>query len=56
LTGYWGVAINLNYGGFTNGIGGGNNGRSYEPGYSAFTDKYEIINTVMPDGKTTNNI
>ena len=59
LTGYWGVAINLNYGGFTNGIGGGNNARSYEPGYSAFTVNMRSsasqttfdrrLFTVMPD-------
>jgi hypothetical protein len=35
LTGYCGVAINLNLGGFTNGYGGGNNTQSYVPGYSA---------------------
>ncbi len=28
LTGYWGVAINLNNGGFANAFGGGNNGVS----------------------------
>jgi hypothetical protein len=37
VTGYWGVAINLNDGGFSNGYGGGNNTQSYVPGYSAFT-------------------
>jgi hypothetical protein len=37
VTSYWGVAINLNNGGWANGIGGGNNSWSYEPGYSAFT-------------------
>ncbi len=29
VTGYWEVAINLNYGGATNGVGGGNNTQSY---------------------------
>ena len=65
LTGHWGVAINLNYGGFANGYGGGNNDRSYVPGWSAFTvntrtstsqttfDKRLL--TVMPDGATTIN-
>jgi hypothetical protein len=37
ITGYWGVAVNLNSGGVTNGVGGANNSQSYEPGYSAFT-------------------
>ncbi len=37
LTGYWGVAVNLNYRGFANGFRGANNGRSYVPGWSAFT-------------------
>ncbi len=60
---YWGVAINLNYGGFTNGVGGGNNGRSYVPGCSAFivnmrssssqTTFVRILFTIMPDGATT---
>ncbi len=37
ITSYWGVSVLLNSGGFTNGVGGGNDGRSrsYEPGYSA---------------------
>jgi hypothetical protein len=59
LTGYWGVAINLNYGGFTN---GGNIARSYEPqaGYSALTVNMRSsasqttfdrrLFTVLPDG------
>ena len=34
LTGYWGVAINLNYGGFTNGGYSGDAGQTYVPGYS----------------------
>jgi hypothetical protein len=65
LTGYWGVAINLNYGGFTNGVGGGNNSRSYVAGYSAFTINMRSstsqttfdrrLFTVMPDGNTTIN-
>lgn len=37
LSSYWGVAIGLNNGGFTNGIGGGNNSQSIIPGQSAFT-------------------
>ena len=37
ITGYWGVAVLLNAGGFANGYGGGNNTRSYESGWSAFT-------------------
>ena len=59
LTGYWGVAINLNYGGSTNGVGGGNNSRSYVAGYSAFTVNMRSsasqttfdrrLFTVMPD-------
>jgi hypothetical protein len=63
--GYWGVAINLNYGGFTNGVGGGNNNRSYVPGYSAFTVNMRSSSaqttfdrrlfTIMPDGATTIN-
>ncbi len=65
LTGHSGVAINLNYGGFTNGVGGGNNARSYVPGYSAFTMNMrsstsqttfdKSLLTVMPDGNTTIN-
>ena len=65
VTSYWGVAINLNNGGFTNGIGGANNTRSHESGYSAFTINMRSsttqttfdrrLFTVMPDGKTTIN-
>ncbi len=33
---YWSFAINVNAGGFANGIGGGNNTQSYVPGYAAF--------------------
>jgi hypothetical protein len=63
MSGYWGVAINLNSGGFANGVGGGNNTRSYKPGYSAFTINMRSstsqttfdkrLFTVMPDGATT---
>jgi hypothetical protein len=65
ITGHWGVAINLNYGGFANGYGAGDNSQSYVPGWSAFTintrtstsqttfDKRLL--TVMPDGNTTIN-
>ena len=65
LTGYWGVAINLNYGGFANGYGGGNNTRSYVSGWSAFTINTRTsttqttfdkrLFTVMPGGSTTIN-
>jgi hypothetical protein len=65
ITSYWGVSVLLNSGGFTNGVGGGNNGRSYEPGYSAFTINMRSsttqttfdrrLFTVMPDGNTTIN-
>ena len=48
LTGYWGVAINLNFGGFANGYGGGSNSQSYVPGYSAFT-----VNTRTSTSQTT---
>jgi len=37
INGYWGVAININAGGWANGNGGGNNTQSYISGYSAFT-------------------
>ncbi len=60
VTSYWGVAINLNYGGFDNEIGGANNTRSYKPGYSAFTINKRSsttqttfdrrLFTVMPEG------
>ncbi len=62
LTGYWGVAIYLNYGGFANGNGGGNNSQ-YVPGWSAFTVNMRSsssqttfdkrLPTVMPDGNLT---
>ena len=37
ITSYWGVSILLNSGGFANGYGGGNNGRSYDAGWASFT-------------------
>ena len=37
ITSYWGVSVLLNSGGFTNGYGGGNNGRSYDVGWASFT-------------------
>jgi hypothetical protein len=37
LSGYWGVAIGLNAGGWANGQGGGNNTQSVVSGQSAFT-------------------
>jgi hypothetical protein len=63
LTGYWGVAIDLNYGGWPNGNGGGNNSQSYVPGWSAFTVNMRSstsqttfdkrLFTIMPDGNVT---
>jgi hypothetical protein len=63
LTGYWGVAVNLNYGGWANGSGGGNNTQSYVPGWSAFTVNMRSstsqttfdrrLFTIMPDGNVS---
>ena len=63
LTGYWGVAVNLNYGGWTNGVGGGSAGQTYVPGFSAFTVNMRSstlqttfdrrLFTIMPDGNIT---
>jgi hypothetical protein len=63
ITSYWGVSVLLNSGGFTNGLGGGNNSRSYDPGYSSFTINMRSsgtqttfdrrLFTVRPDGTTT---
>ena len=57
---YWGCAININAGGFANGIGGGNNTQSVIPGYSAFTVNMRTsgsatsfdknLLTIMPSG------
>ena len=52
ISGYWGVAVNLNSGGSANGIGGGNNGRSYIPGYSAFTINMRSSTTQTTFDKT----
>ena len=63
ISNYWGVAINLNSGGWANGYGGGSATQTYVPGYSAFTVNMRSstsqttfdrnLFTVMPSGNTT---
>ena len=58
-----GVAINLNYGGYANGYGGGDASQTYVPGWSAFTVNMRSsttqttfdkrLFTIMPDGNVT---
>ncbi len=62
ITNYWGVAININSDGWSNGYGGGSASQTYESGYSAFTvnmrssasattfDRRLLVYTVLPSG------
>jgi hypothetical protein len=59
ITSYWGLSILLNNGGWANGNGAGNNGRSYDAPFTSFTINMrdsgsstlnKSLFTIRPDG------